>query len=200
MAMRKGNRKPKSPARRTSNRRTSPLLGYRYPLIVAAIAAPLFAVYSYPYAENGAMAAGIQSYLAGYAMLAGAVISILDPHVVVTGNRIDGRMFSMAIIKTCDAMEVNILLAAALAGFPMPLLRRFVTVVAAVLSLIVINVLRLGMLYWLGAHAPAWFDRVHEVLAPLFMVACALAIFLIATSRIGRGGSAHTANADAASC
>jgi exosortase/archaeosortase family protein len=161
----------------------SPLFGWRYPLIVAAIAAPLFAIYCYPYVEGGAMAAGIRAYLSDYAEMVGIAISAFDPHVVVRGNRIDGRMFSISIVKTCDAMEVNILLAAALAGFPMPTLRRLVTIFVSVLSLILLNVFRLCVLYWLGAHAPTWFDRAHEILAPLFMVACALAIFLIATLR-----------------
>jgi len=109
------NRKQKSPGLQTELP-GFPLFGYRYPLIVAAIAAPLFAIYFYPYAEGGAMASGMESYLAGYARMASAVISILDRNVVVSGNQIDGQMFSMRIVKTCDAMEVNILLAAALAS------------------------------------------------------------------------------------
>jgi hypothetical protein len=69
-------------------------------LIVAAIAAPLFVVYCYPYAENSAMAAGIQTYLSTYAKIVGTVISALDPYVVVSGSRIDGRFFSMRIVQT----------------------------------------------------------------------------------------------------
>jgi len=94
----------------------SPLLGFRYPLLAAAIAALLFGIYSYPYADNGTMAAATQRYLSGYAHMVGAVLSLLDPHVVVRANRIDGWAFSMSIVKTCDAMEVNILLASALAA------------------------------------------------------------------------------------
>ncbi len=161
----------------------SPLFGWRYPLVVAAIATPLFAIYCYPYTDGGAMAAGIRAYLSGYAKLVGIAISVFDPHAVVRGSRIDGNTFSMNIVKTCDAMEVNILLAASLAAFPMPALRRVLTVLTSVLSLVLLNIVRLCVLYWLGAHAPAWFDRAHEILAPLFMVVCALAIFVAATLR-----------------
>ena len=87
----------------------------------------------------------------------------------------------MQIVKTCDAMDVNILLAAALAAFPMRLWRRFVVVPVSVLLLTSINLGRLCALYWVGVHAHAWFDRLHQTLAPLFIVASALAIFLIAT-------------------
>jgi exosortase/archaeosortase family protein len=150
---------------------------------VGAIAAPLFLLYSYPYAEDGFMTAGIQRYLSGYARMVGAVISLLGPQIAVSGNLIHGRMFSMRIVQTCDAMEVNILLAAAIAGFPMPLGRRVATVLLSVVSLLSINVFRLCVLYWLGARAPSWFSRTHETLAPLFLVASALVIFLLATRR-----------------
>jgi len=36
-------------------------------------------VYCYPYAENSAMAAAIQTYLSTYAKIVGTVISALDP-------------------------------------------------------------------------------------------------------------------------
>jgi exosortase/archaeosortase len=121
------------------DRLASPFFGFRYPLTVAAIAAPLFVFYCYPYADNGVMAAGIHCYLSIYAKMVGTVLSALDPSVVVNGNDVAGRMFSVRIVQTCDAMEVNILLAAALAGFPMPLGRRFVTVLAAILSMSLVD-------------------------------------------------------------
>ena len=198
MAARKRSRRQKSQVEIPTGRPSSALFGYRYPLIVAAIAAPLFALYFYPYAENGPIAAGIQSYLAGYARMAGVVIRLFDARVGVSDGLIAGSTFSMRIVKTCDAMEVNILLAAALAGFPMRIRRRLVAIVLAVLSLILANVLRLCLLFWLGAHAPSWFNRTHETLAPLLMVICALVIFLIAiprTEQESQAGSAETATA-----
>jgi len=65
----------------------------------------------------------------------------------------------MRIVQTCDAMEVNILLAAALAGFPMPLGRRAASVLVSVLSLTLVNVIACACSYWLGSNAPAWFNR-----------------------------------------
>jgi hypothetical protein len=53
------------------------------------------------------------------------------------------------------------------------------------------------MLYWLGAHAPTWFDRARQTLAPLFMVACALAIFIVATTRKRPDSSGSSALEDA---
>lgn len=173
------------------DRSRSPLLSLPYLLVALAVAAPLLAVYFYPYAEGGVIAARIQSYLAAYARIAGAVVGLFQPQVVVNGTTIQGPQFSMQIVKTCDAMDVNILLAAALAAFPMRLWRRLVVALASVLLLTSVNMGRLCALYWVGVHAHAWFDRVHQTVAPLFIVASALAIFLIATQR--RSGAAKNA-------
>jgi exosortase/archaeosortase family protein len=160
----------------------------RYPLVAALIAVPLLGLYFYPYAEGGTVATRIQAYLAAYARAAGAIVRLLDQQVVVSGTTIRGSIFSMQIVKTCDAMEVNILLLAALAAFPMPLVRRLLSVLAAIPALALANVARLCLLYWLGVHSPSSFDRVHQTLAPVFMVASALVIFLLATRR-GREAS-----------
>jgi len=175
-----------SPRAGDNSNPASALVGLRYPLTFAAIAVPLFVVYCYPYAPEGAMAAAAQSYLSAYARMVGTVISLLDPSIVVVGNRISGRMFSMMIVQTCDAMEVSILLVAALASFPMSLRRRVISVMCAILAVVLVNVLRLCVLYWLGAHAPSWFRRAHETLAPLCLVASAVGVFLLSIPR--RGG------------
>lgn len=130
MATRRRKRRRESNVQHLAGQSSSPLLGLRYPLTVAAIAAPSFAIYFYPYAENGVIATGIQSCLSGYASIAAAVIAMFDPNVAIHGDLIASRVFSMRIVKTCDAMEVNILLAAALAGFPMSIRRRVVAIVA----------------------------------------------------------------------
>jgi exosortase/archaeosortase family protein len=89
----------------------------------------------------------------------------------------------MQIVKTCDAMEINILLMAAIAAFPMPWPRRIASVLLAIPALALANLCRLCVLYWLGAHIRNSFDRVHQTVAPIFMVASALVIFLLATRR-----------------
>jgi exosortase/archaeosortase family protein len=152
-------------------------------LVAALIAVPLLAIYFYPYDDGGAMAARIQSYLAAYARAVGAVVGLFDSQVVVTGATIRGSLFSMQIVKTCDAMEVNILLLAAIAAFPMPWGRRIASALLAIPALALANVCRLCVLYWLGAHLRHSFDRIHQTVAPIFMVASALAIFLLATPR-----------------
>jgi exosortase/archaeosortase family protein len=160
---------------------TSPWFDLRYLLVAAAVATPLLALYFYPHADGGAVMAGIRSYLAAYAKAVGALVSWFDPAITVADATIRGPRFSMQIVKTCDAMEVNILLVAALVAFPMPFVRKLLVVLGSLASIASLNAGRLCLLYWAGVHAPASFDRVHQTLAPLFMVAAAVAIFLVGT-------------------
>jgi len=155
----------------------SALTRYRYPITVALIATPLFVLYTYPYANQGTPDLAMRRYLAGYARMVGVVLSVFEKGVVVTDNQIIGHAFSMRIVKTCDAMEVKILLAAALAGFPMPWVRRCIAVLVAIVTLVGLNTFRLCVLYWVGARSQAWFERGHQTLAPLFLVGGALMTF-----------------------
>ena len=152
---------------------------FRYPLTVFLIAAPLFAVYTYPYSKQGVMDKGMRWYLSGYARVVGAVLSLFDHEVLVADNKIIGRAFAMRIVKTCDAMEVVILLVAALIALSMPWARRVGAVIAAVATMLALNILRLCILYWVGSHSQSWFDRIHQTLAPLFLVGSALALFFL---------------------
>ena len=196
---RKGRRNTRGAGRKQQSASAptpSPMFGPRYLLVAIVVAIPLLAVYFYPYAEGGTWMAGIRSYLAAYTKAVGAVVSLFDPQIVVGGTTIRGPRFSMQIVKTCDAMEVNILLVAALAAFPMPLVRKPLVMLASFALIASVNLGRLCMLYWVGVHVPAWFDRIHQTLAPLLMVAAALAIFLLATRRVTSSRVAHDAPSD----
>lgn len=175
----------------------SPVFGLRYSVAALAVALLLLGVYFYPYTEGGTLMVGIHSYLAAYARAVGALVSLFDPQIVVGGTTIRGPHFSMQIVKSCDAMEVNILLLAALAAFPMPLVRRLLIMPASLALIASVNLGRLCVLYWMGVHAPTWFDRIHQTLAPLLMVAAAVAIFLLATRRVASSRVAHAAPSDA---
>lgn len=151
--------------------------GLRFALTFGAIAAALFAVYCFPYQENGISERFFTSYLDAYARAAGSVLSVLEPRIVVSGNNIIGR-FSMSIIKSCDAMEANILFSAAVLAFPAPPWRKPIAVIAGLAALIAANLLRLCSLYYVGVYFPSSFEFMHVEVWPLLMMAAALLDFV----------------------
>ena len=164
-----------TPAARPSS--LLPRLGLRFALGYAGIAAGLFLIYGFPWELFGARRDWLSGYLAAYAHLAGAVLHWFDATVVVTGARIDGR-FSLEIARNCDAIEVNILFASAVLAFPTGILRRLVGLIGGLALLVLANVARICVLYFIGVHCPNWFALAHEEVLPLALVVSAALIFL----------------------
>jgi exosortase/archaeosortase family protein len=148
----------------------------RFAAAFVAVGGALLALYSFPYSEHGLGEAGFAWYLGAYARVAGAVIHLADPTVRVLGAELVGRT-SLTIAKNCDAMDVNLLLTAAMIAFPAPWKRRLLGIVAGVGLLSVVNVLRIVTLYQINIHAPRAFEFVHAEVFPLAMVALAVGAF-----------------------
>jgi exosortase/archaeosortase family protein len=148
----------------------------RFALIFASVATALLGLYSFPYAEHGFREDLFGWYLAAYARAAGAVIHLTDPAVRVAGAQIIGRT-SLVIAKNCDAMDVNLLLIAAIVAFPARWPQRLAGMAAGVALLSTVNVLRIVSLYHLNARAPATFDFMHGEVWPFAMVALAVGVF-----------------------
>jgi exosortase/archaeosortase family protein len=150
-----------------------------FPVTFALLAGAGFAAYFFPYEQVGVRTEGFfATYLSGYARATGVVLRVLDPGVAVDGSTITGR-FSMQIVRSCDAMEANILFLAAALAFPAPPGRKLAAAVAGLAVLVACNVARLCCLYFVGVYAPAHFDFAHYEAWPLLMVAFATLDFLV---------------------
>jgi exosortase/archaeosortase family protein len=142
-----------------------------------AIAGVAFAVYTFPYADDGPGARWFTAYLSLYARLAGSVLSIFEPAVSVHGQEIVGR-YGLRIVKTCDAMEVNILYAAAVLAFPGSFRRKLAGLAVGIPLLVMLNVARICTLYYVGTLAPGSFEFFHLELWPLVLFVAGAAGFL----------------------
>jgi len=150
----------------------------RFAAAFVAVGGALLALYAFPYAEHGIGEGGFAWYLGAYARAAGSVIRLVDPTVHVSGADLVGRT-SLTIAKNCDAMDVNLLLIAAMLAFPAPWKRRLVGIIAGVGLLSLVNVLRIVTLYQISIHAPRAFELIHAELFPLVMVALAVGAFAV---------------------
>lgn len=149
----------------------------RFALRFAAFGLPLFAAYTFPYDESGAVAAGFERYLSGYAQLAGAALALFEPGVQVSGQDIVGR-FSLRIVQSCDAMEAVILFTAAVLAFPAAWWRRATGVASGLFTIVFVNVVRICNLYYVGVYRPARFEFYHLEVWPLVLITSAGLAFL----------------------
>jgi exosortase/archaeosortase family protein len=138
----------------------------------------LFA-YCFPYREHGINESFFDACLTGYARIAHAPISLLDRSAIVVGNEIHGR-YAIRIIKGCDAMEAKILFASAVLAFPgatWP--RKLAATALGLLTLGVVNVLRITSLYYVGIAFPNLVEVLHLEIWPLAIIALAAGLFLV---------------------
>jgi len=150
----------------------------RFALRYALIAGTLFAIYAFPFELFGVKGDWLSGYLAAYARLAGAVLGLFEPGIVVSGARIDGR-FPLQIVRNCDAIEINILFVSAVSAFPAVWKRRAIALALGLPALVALNVIRICTLYFVGARAPERFAVVHEQIFPFFLVLGAALAFLL---------------------
>jgi exosortase/archaeosortase family protein len=144
----------------------------------AVIAGSLSALYAFPYADDAGVHSFTTRYLEAYARAAGAVVRLFDPAVRVSGSEIFGR-YSLSIVKDCDAMDVNILLAAAVVSFPASIGRRAIGIIAGLALVMLANLTRICALYFIGTLAPHAFEFAHRELFPLVLVLLAGTFFLM---------------------
>jgi exosortase/archaeosortase family protein len=150
----------------------------RFVLVFTVVVGGLLALYSFPYAEHGIREGWFVAYLTGYARVAGFVLHLGDRTVQVVGADIVGRV-SLTVAKNCDAMDVNILVAAAMLAHPASWSRRAIGIAASVAVLTAVNVARIASLYVVDVHWPDAFEFIHAEVWPCAMVALAVAAFLL---------------------
>src|ERR1700690_536649 len=141
----------------------------RFAAVFTVVAGALLTLYSFPYAEHGVREDWFAGYLTTYARLSGFVLHIFDRSVRVAGSVIVGRT-SLTVAKNCDAMDVNILLAAAILAFPARWARRAAGIAVGITFLFVTNIVRIVTLYFVAVSWPGSFEFVHAEIWPLAMV------------------------------
>lgn len=166
-------------------------------MVFGLVAVALVGVYHLPYAD-GSFPRQLQGYyLRTYAAVAGRLIALFDPRVVIDGILIAGR-FQMRIVRSCDAFEAIALVVAAVVAFPATWRQRLLGGGAAVAALFAVNVLRLGSLYLVGVLRPDLFELFHAEVWPPVIIAVAAALFLAWAARVQRSPSSDAVQARAA--
>jgi hypothetical protein len=89
----------------------------RFAITFALLCGVLLGLYYFPYSEGGRIRPVLDGFLHRYAASAGLVLRWFEPRVQVIGQDIIGR-YSLRIVKTCDAMDVTILLMSAIVAWP----------------------------------------------------------------------------------
>lgn len=122
--------------------------------------------------------AAFGAYLTLLANVGGAFLRLFDGNVAVHATRISSGFFAVEIAQGCDAIQVCALLAAAVIAFPVKFKYKVRGLVAGIVTLQLLNMVRIVTLFWIGAYFPKAFQTSHEVVWPGILIVLTIVIWV----------------------
>jgi len=122
---------------------------------------------------------GFESYLRVLASISGWVLNLFGSGVTVAGTQIAGSDFAVAVAQGCDAIQVCSLLAAAVLAFPVSWPARMRGFAIGIVTLQVLNILRIVTLYWIGAAYFDYFKTAHEMVWPTVLIVSTISLWIL---------------------
>jgi exosortase H (IPTLxxWG-CTERM-specific) len=151
---------------------------------------PICLIAGFGLLEVRPVAAAISAFTNSLVDVSGGLIHLFGGKVVVTGailmSPVNG--FGVKVENGCNAVNVTILLWAAILTYPSSWADKLKGVGIGSLALHTINLLRIVSLYYLGQYKKDWFDFAHYYLWESLIVLDTLVIFWYWASLVRRWG------------
>jgi len=143
------------------------------------------------------VSAAIAAFTASLVSISGGLIHLFGGKATVAGTLlISPAGFGVKVENGCNAVNVTILLWAAILTYPASWTARTKGLAAGSLALHAVNLLRIITLYYLGQYNRNWFDFAHYYLWESLIVLDTLAIFWFWATLVRRSGRPLHAPAD----
>lgn len=140
--------------------------------------------------EAPPVAAAVAAFTKSLVTVSGGLIHFFGGKAIVAGaillSPVDG--FGVKVENGCNAVNVTILLWAAVLTYPAPWLDKMKGLAAGSLAIHVVNLLRIISLFYLGQYNKNWFDFAHYYLWESLIVLDTLVVFWIWAALVRRAG------------
>lgn len=158
---------------------------------------PVLLLVGFGLLQVGPVEAAIGRFTTALVTVSGAVIHICGGHALVIGDilRSPTGGTGVRVENGCNAVNVTILLWAAILTYPARWLQKGKGLAAGTLALHAINLLRIISLYYLEQYDRQWFDFAHFYLWESLIVLDTLVIFWLWAASVRRSGSGRDAAA-----
>jgi len=161
----------------------------RFLAIFAAIALALFAAELTPPAQEWV----VNPWTEGVARAAALSLTAFDSSVVASGRLLVDRYTGqgVSIEVGCNGLEAVIVLTAAMIAFPAPWSRRATGIAVGGIAVQVLNLVRIGTLYYLARWNAAVFEWAHLYLWQPLIMLDVLVVWLLWLNWVRRGSHAR---------
>jgi exosortase/archaeosortase family protein len=133
----------------------------------------LYSLVFYPYAEGTGPARVLAQYLELVASASALLLGWCGEAVSVDGSTVSGR-FPYVVVLDCAALDAQALFAAAVLAFPVSWHHKAIGLGGGLAAIFCMNVARLALLYFAGAHSLRLFQLLHEevLVALVILLVC----------------------------
>lgn len=118
-------------------------------------------------------------YSGSTAWIAARLLSAAGIHASSAGPLLHLSGRSLRIAFGCNGLEAVVIYGAALLAYPAPWLYRLKGLLYGLVSLLVLNLLRIAGLGFAAVKIPGWFEYIHYYIAQGMMIAVALGMFIL---------------------
>lgn len=158
-----------APEEGRTRRRRRPAV--RFVLCFIVLLAGFFGVTSLPWFWSDVF----PPYLKLNAVVSAWLLRLLGESATVSGWTISTPRFALEIQRGCDAIDPIAIFVVGVLAFPSGWRRKVPGLAVGIAALLLLNQVRIVSLYYVGVHAPGWFEAMHvEVWQPIFIVIAAL--------------------------
>jgi exosortase/archaeosortase family protein len=117
-----------------------------------------------------------EPYAALNARLTALLLAPFLEGATASGGHLSTATFGVLVRPGCDAYQASAVLVAGIVAFPAARRKKCIGASVGVACLCALNLLRLAVLLWTGAHHPEQFERMHLEILPIVFVAAALTL------------------------
>ena len=126
--------------------------------------------------HDGAM----RSFQGGIAGITSHVINLFGGRTSVTGNIIHSSgSFALSVVTACTGVFTTGVFIVAVLAFPAGFLAKLIGVTLGTIAIFLINLVRLGSLFYVGVHFPNLFDKMHLLIWQSLIIVLALFLWLL---------------------
>ena len=151
---------------------------------------PICLIAGFGLLEVGPVAAAIAAFTKSLVTISGGLIHLFGGKATVAGDILMSPVTGSAVKveNGCNAINVTILLWAAILTYPAPWTQKLKGLALGSLALHAVNLIRIITLYYLGQYNRSWFDFAHYYLWESLIVLDTLVIFWFWATVVRRAG------------
>jgi exosortase/archaeosortase family protein len=114
-----------------------------------------------------------------YATASGKLLTWLGYNISVTGTLMRSPTFNLNIKRGCDAIEATALFVSAILAFPVPFRKKILGLIIGIITLVLVNFIRIITLFITVLKHPALFSFMHDQIWQIIYIAIAVLLLLL---------------------